>query len=78
MGTIKKAKELKIIDGKTAQNISILLTGNLKYMKYDDIKKCIFKCDEEILTETIVDRLIQVLLIYREFPFIPEILFNFT
>lgn len=59
VGTLKKAKELKIIDGKSAQNISILLNGSLKYMKYDEIKKCILKCDEEILTENVVEQLVQ-------------------
>lgn len=60
-GTMKKAKELKVIDGKSAQNISILLGGSLKYMKYDEIKKCVLKCDEEILTENVVEQLIQVI-----------------
>lgn len=61
IGTLKKAKELKVIDGKSAQNISILLGGSLKYLKYDEIKKCVMRCDEETLSENVVEQLIQYL-----------------
>lgn len=60
MGTLKKVKELKVLDGKTAQNISILLNGSLKHMKYDDIKKCVLRCDDQILSENVIEQLIQV------------------
>lgn len=60
MGTLKKVKELKVLDGKTAQNISILLNGSLKHMKYEDIKKCLLRCDDQILTENVIEQLIQV------------------
>lgn len=61
MGTLKKVKELKVLDGKTAQNISILLNGSLKHMKYDDIKKCLLRCDDQILSENVIEQLIQYL-----------------
>lgn len=60
MGTLKKVKELKVLDGKSAQNISILLNGSLKHMAYDDIKKCLLRCDETVLTENVLEQLIQV------------------
>ncbi|XP_076255842.1 diaphanous related formin 1 isoform X2 [Rhynchophorus ferrugineus] len=60
-GTLKKVKELKVLDGKTAQNISILLNGSLKHMPYDDIKKALLRCDESILTDNVTQQLIQYL-----------------
>ncbi|XP_017786244.1 PREDICTED: protein diaphanous isoform X3 [Nicrophorus vespilloides] len=61
VGTMKKAKELKVLDGKSAQNISILLGGSFKHLAYDDIKKCLLKCDNKILTESVLEQLIQYL-----------------
>ncbi|KAL3270450.1 hypothetical protein HHI36_021001 [Cryptolaemus montrouzieri] len=61
MGTLKKVKELKVLDSKSAQNISILLGGSLKHMDYDEIKRCLLKCDDEVLTESVVEQLIQYL-----------------
>ncbi|XP_031331598.1 protein diaphanous isoform X3 [Photinus pyralis] len=60
-GSLKKVKELKVLDGKVAQNISILLGGSLKHMPYDDIKKCILICDNTVLTQSILEQLIQYL-----------------
>ncbi|KAK5638990.1 hypothetical protein RI129_013285 [Pyrocoelia pectoralis] len=60
-GSVKKIKELKVLDGKVAQNISILLGGSLKHMSYDEIKKCILVCDNTVLTESILEQLIQYL-----------------
>lgn len=59
---MKKIKELKVLDGKSAQNISILLGGSLKHMPYDEIKKALLRCDEQILSENVTEQLIQVLL----------------
>eukprot|EP00095_Tigriopus_kingsejongensis_P005027 maker-scaffold139_size317827-snap-gene-2.29 protein:Tk05027 transcript:maker-scaffold139_size317827-snap-gene-2.29-mRNA-1 annotation:"protein diaphanous-like isoform x2" len=60
MGTgKKKAKELKVLDPKAAQNLSILLGGPLKHISYDDLKKCILRCDTEVLTENLLQSLIQ-------------------
>ncbi|CAH1164833.1 unnamed protein product [Phaedon cochleariae] len=61
IGTLKKVKELNVLDGKSAQNISILLGGSLKHMAYDDIKKALLRCDETVLTESITEQLIQYL-----------------
>ncbi|KAG5888747.1 hypothetical protein JTB14_032020 [Gonioctena quinquepunctata] len=61
MGTLKKVKALNVLDGKSAQNISILLGGSLKHMPYDDIKKALLRCDESILSESVTEQLIQYL-----------------
>ncbi|KAK9884199.1 hypothetical protein WA026_005154 [Henosepilachna vigintioctopunctata] len=61
MGTLKKVKELKVLDSKSAQNISILLGGSLKHMDYDEIKRCILRCDDSVLTESVIEQLIQYL-----------------
>ncbi|CAG9862213.1 unnamed protein product [Phyllotreta striolata] len=60
-GTLKRVKELRILDGKTAQNISILLGGTLKHMSYDEIKRALLRCDEEILTGNTIEQLVQYL-----------------
>ncbi|KAF5285112.1 hypothetical protein FQA39_LY16801 [Lamprigera yunnana] len=59
--SMKKVKELKVLDGKAAQNISILLGGSLKHMPYDEIKKCLLKCDNTLLTQNVLEQLIQYL-----------------
>lgn len=61
VGTMKKTKALKVLDGKTAQNISILLSGSLKHMAYEDIKTCLLRCDESVLSENVLEQLIQYL-----------------
>ena len=55
----KKFKELKVLDGKSAQNLSILLGGSLKYMSYEDIKRAILHCDESVLSDSVLQQLIQ-------------------
>jgi len=55
----KKFKELKVLDGKAAQNLSILLGGSLKYMTYEDIKHSILHCDESVLSDSVLQQLIQ-------------------
>ncbi|CAH1126871.1 unnamed protein product [Ceutorhynchus assimilis] len=60
-GTLKKVKESKVLDGKVAQNILILLNGSLKHMPYDDIKKALLRCDDTVLTESVTEQLIQYL-----------------
>jgi diaphanous 2 len=57
----KKTKELKVLDPKAAQNLSILLGGALKHMSYTDLKKCILRCDASVLTESLLQSLIQYL-----------------
>ena len=55
----KKTKELKVLDPKAAQNLSILLGGALKHISYEELRKCILQCDKKILTENLLQALIQ-------------------
>ncbi|KAJ4443300.1 hypothetical protein ANN_04968 [Periplaneta americana] len=57
-GTMKKVKDLKVLDGKAAQNISILLGGSLKHMSYADVRKCILRCDDSVITDNVLQQLI--------------------
>lgn len=50
---------LAVLDSKSAQNLSILLGGSLKHMSYEDIKLAILHCDETILTDSVLQQLIQ-------------------
>lgn len=59
--SLKKVKELKVLDGKAAQNISILLGGSLKHMSYTKVKTCLLRCDDSILTGNVLEQLIQYL-----------------
>ena len=73
----KKSKELKVLDAKSAQNLSVVLGrqirywiiillylyfagGALKYISYSDLRKCILMCDTSVLTENLLQSLIQV------------------
>lgn len=60
-GTLKKVKDLKVLDGKAAQNISILLGGSLKHLSYSDVKRCILRCDDSVLTDNVLQQLINYL-----------------
>ncbi|XP_062910900.1 protein diaphanous homolog 1 [Mobula hypostoma] len=55
----KKVKELKVLDGKTAQNLSIFLGSNR--MPYDQIKRMILEVDEKTLTESLIQNLVKQL-----------------
>ncbi|KAK7919031.1 hypothetical protein WMY93_010315 [Mugilogobius chulae] len=55
----KKVKELKVLDGKSAQNLSIFL-GSFR-LPYEDIKSAILEVNEKILTESMVQNLIKQL-----------------
>jgi len=57
----KKTKELKVLDGKAAQNLSVILGGALKHISYKDLRKCIMRCDTSVLTENLLQSLIQYL-----------------
>ncbi|XP_041971142.1 protein diaphanous isoform X2 [Aricia agestis] len=59
--TMKKVKDLKVLDSKAAQNLSILLGGSLKHMSYEHIRTCILRCDTTVLTANVLDLLIQYL-----------------
>lgn len=54
-------KDLKVLDGKAAQNISILLGGSLKHLSYSDVKRCILRCDDSVLTDNVLQQLINYL-----------------
>ncbi|XP_035525704.1 protein diaphanous homolog 1-like [Morone saxatilis] len=55
----KKVKELKILDGKSAQNLSIFL-GSFR-LPYEEIKSAILEVNEKILTDAMVQNLIKQL-----------------
>ncbi|XP_078683942.1 protein diaphanous homolog 2-like isoform X1 [Branchiostoma floridae x Branchiostoma belcheri] len=55
----KKVKELKVLDGKTAQNLSIFL-GSYK-IPHSEIKRLILEIDEERMTEGMIQGLIKQL-----------------
>lgn len=55
----KKTKELRVLDPKAAQNLSILLGGALKHISYEELRKCILRCDTTVLTENLLQSLIQ-------------------
>ncbi|GBP24839.1 Protein diaphanous homolog 3 [Eumeta japonica] len=59
--TLKKVKDLKVLDSKAAQNLSILLSGSLKHLNYEHIRTCLLRCDTTMLTSTVLDLLIQYL-----------------
>uniref|UniRef100_A0A8B9SYX7 Diaphanous related formin 2 n=1 Tax=Anas platyrhynchos TaxID=8839 RepID=A0A8B9SYX7_ANAPL len=48
----KKIKELRVLDGKTAQNLSIFL-GSFR-LPYEEIKNIILEVDEEKLSESLI------------------------
>lgn len=53
----KKVKELRVLDAKTAQNLSIFL-GSYR-MPYEDIKNIILEVNEDLLSEALVQSLIK-------------------
>ena len=55
---MKKVKDLKVLDGKAAQSISILIGGSLKHMSYTDVRKCILRCDDTVITDNVLQQLI--------------------
>ncbi|KAK0082986.1 hypothetical protein PV325_009545 [Microctonus aethiopoides] len=57
----KKVKDLKVLDGKAAQNILILLGGTLKHMSYEEVKSCLMKCEGPVISDNVLQGLIQYL-----------------
>ncbi|XP_013862753.1 protein diaphanous homolog 1 isoform X2 [Austrofundulus limnaeus] len=55
----KKVKELKVLDAKSSQNLSIFL-GSFR-LPYEQIKNAIFQVDEKVLTESMVQNLVKQL-----------------
>ncbi|XP_042196655.1 protein diaphanous homolog 1-like [Callorhinchus milii] len=67
----KKVKELKILDNKTAQNLSIFL-GSFR-MPYYEIRNAILEVNEEKLTESLVQNLIKQLPEQEQLNFLAEL-----
>lgn len=59
MAQKKKVKELKVLDGKTAQNLSIFL-GSFR-LPYEEIKNVLLEVNESVLTESMVQNLVKQL-----------------
>ncbi|KAL7394643.1 hypothetical protein ABVT39_001113 [Epinephelus coioides] len=55
----KKVKELKILDSKCSQNLSIFL-GSFR-LPYEDIKSAILEVNDKVITESMVQNLIKLL-----------------
>uniref|UniRef100_A0AAR2JCZ5 Diaphanous related formin 1 n=1 Tax=Pygocentrus nattereri TaxID=42514 RepID=A0AAR2JCZ5_PYGNA len=55
----KKAKELKVLDSKSSQNLSIFLGSNR--LPYEEIKNVILEVNEKVLTENMVQSLLKLL-----------------
>uniref|UniRef100_A0A8C6X8U5 Diaphanous related formin 1 n=1 Tax=Naja naja TaxID=35670 RepID=A0A8C6X8U5_NAJNA len=55
----KKVKELRVLDSKTAQNLSIFL-GSFR-LPYEEIKNAILEVNEAVLTESMVQNLIKLM-----------------
>uniref|UniRef100_A0A8C5JCB8 Protein diaphanous homolog 2 n=1 Tax=Junco hyemalis TaxID=40217 RepID=A0A8C5JCB8_JUNHY len=53
----KKIKELRVLDGKSAQNLSIFL-GSFR-LPYEEIKNIILEVDEEKLSESLIQNLVK-------------------
>ncbi|XP_062856609.1 protein diaphanous homolog 2 isoform X2 [Trichomycterus rosablanca] len=67
----KKAKELRILDGKTAQNLSIFL-GSFR-MPYEEIRDIVLEVDEEKLSEALIQNLIKNLPEQKELSALAEL-----
>uniref|UniRef100_A0A182RGP4 Diaphanous n=1 Tax=Anopheles funestus TaxID=62324 RepID=A0A182RGP4_ANOFN len=57
----KKNIDLRVLDGKAAQNLSILLGGSLKHLSYEQIRTCLLRCDTSVLSPSVLQQLIQYL-----------------
>lgn len=53
----KKIKELKVLDGKSAQNLAIVL-GSIK-MPYRELANAIMQCDETVLSASMLEQLVK-------------------
>lgn len=57
----KNVVDLRVLDAKAAQNLSILLGGSLKHLSYDQLKLYLLRCDTSILSQNVLQQLIQYL-----------------
>uniref|UniRef100_A0A2M4BBJ2 Putative rhoa gtpase effector dia/diaphanous n=1 Tax=Anopheles marajoara TaxID=58244 RepID=A0A2M4BBJ2_9DIPT len=60
-GTSKKNIDLRVLDVKSAQNLSILLGGSLKHLSHDQIRTCLLRCDTSVFSASVLQQLIQYL-----------------
>ncbi|XP_017162636.1 protein diaphanous homolog 2 isoform X8 [Poecilia reticulata] len=67
----KKAKELRILDPKTAQNLSIFL-GSFR-LPYEEIRDIVLEVDEERLSESLIQNLIKNLPEQKELSALAEL-----
>ncbi|XP_028271325.1 protein diaphanous homolog 2 isoform X4 [Parambassis ranga] len=67
----KKAKELRILDAKTAQNLSIFL-GSFR-LPYEEIRDIVLEVDEERLSESLIQNLIKNLPEQKELSSLAEL-----
>lgn len=58
-GPKKKVKELKVLDSKSSQNLSIFLGSNR--LPYEEMKNAILEVNEKVLTENTVQSLLKLL-----------------
>ena len=61
MTTKKSVVDLRVLDGKAAQNLLILLQGSLKHISYDQIKIYLLRCDMSMLDASVLQQMIQYL-----------------
>uniref|UniRef100_A0A1A9X3F6 FH2 domain-containing protein n=1 Tax=Glossina brevipalpis TaxID=37001 RepID=A0A1A9X3F6_9MUSC len=57
----EKNIDLKVLNAKAAQNLSILLGGSLKHLSYEQIKIYLLRCDVDIFSCNILQQLIDYL-----------------
>ncbi|XP_067373965.1 protein diaphanous homolog 2 isoform X3 [Channa argus] len=67
----KKAKELRILDAKTAQNLSIFL-GSFR-LPYEEIRDIVLEVDEDRLSESLIQNLIKNLPEQKELSALAEL-----
>ncbi|XP_054454189.1 protein diaphanous homolog 1-like [Anoplopoma fimbria] len=66
----KKVKELKILDSKCSQNLSIFL-GSFR-VPYEEIKNAVLEVNEKVLTESMVQSLIKLLPVAEQLSVLAE------
>lgn len=54
----KSVVDLRVLDSKAAQNLSILLGGSLKPLSYEQIKSYLMRCDTTSLSGSVLQQLI--------------------
>ncbi|XP_052870339.1 protein diaphanous [Anopheles cruzii] len=59
--TSKKNIDLRVLDVKSAQNLSILLGGSLKHLSHEQIRTCLLRCDMTVFSSNVLQQLIQYL-----------------